>query len=58
MFEGCFSLDELDLSNLNTNNVEYMGGMFYRCSDKLKNKIRTQYKILNSKHFMNMIIQP
>ena len=32
MFSGCSSLKELDLSNFNTNNVEYMNHMFSRCS--------------------------
>ena len=51
MFNGCFSLEELDLSNLNTNNIENMGGMFYRCSDQLKNKIREQYKNIEFEAF-------
>ena len=51
MFNGCFSLDELDLSNFNTKNVQYMGGMFYRCSDQLKNKIRALYKNIEFEAF-------
>ena len=44
MFCECSSLNELNLSNFNTNNVTYMDGMFSRCSDQLKMKIRSQYK--------------
>ena len=32
MFLNCSSLDELNLSNFNTNNVTYMSYMFYNCS--------------------------
>ena len=32
MFSGCFSLTNLDLSNLNTQNVTNMSCMFDRCS--------------------------
>ena len=32
MFYGCSSLEELNLSNFNTNNVIYMNGMFLGCS--------------------------
>ena len=39
MFSGCSSLKELNLSNFNINNVTYMDGMFYRCSDDLKKNI-------------------
>ena len=32
MFSGCVSLKEIDLSMLNTRNVQYMGNMFYGCT--------------------------
>ena len=32
MFRNCSSLKELNLSNFNTNNVNYMNGMFRGCS--------------------------
>ena len=44
MFDGCSSLKELNLSNINTNNVMSMWYMFDGCSDKLKLKLRNQYK--------------
>ena len=44
MFSECSSLKELNLNNFNTNNVTNMGGMFSRCSNELKNKIKQQYK--------------
>ena len=44
MFSGCFSLNELNLSNFNTNNVIDMSYMFSGCSDELKLKIRNKYK--------------
>ena len=43
MFYGCSSLNELNLSNFNTINVNYMMDMFSGCSDELKKKI----KVLN-----------
>ena len=44
MFWGCSSLQKLNLSNFNTNNVTNMRYMFSKCSDELKLKIRSQYK--------------
>ena len=44
MFSGCSSLEELNLSNFNTNNVNDIYDMFYGCSDELKNKIKEQNK--------------
>ena len=32
MFYGCSSLNNIDLSNFNTNNVTNMKGLFYGCS--------------------------
>ena len=44
MFDGCSLLKELNLSNFNTNNVINMRFMFSKFSDKLKLKIKSQYK--------------
>ena len=44
MFSGCSLLEEINLSNFNTNNVTKMNGMFYGCSDELENKIKEQNK--------------
>ena len=44
MFSGCSSLNDLNLSNFNTNNVTDMSYMFSRCLDELKLKIRNKYK--------------
>ena len=51
IFCGCSSLKELNLSNFNTNNVTHMYSMFYRCSNDLIMKIRTQYKNIKDKAF-------
>ena len=51
MFSGCSSLRELNLSNFNTNNVTYMGGMFNGCSDQFQNKIRSEYKNIKKEAF-------
>ena len=40
MFSGCSSLKELNLNNFITNKVANMNGMFSRCSDEYKLKIR------------------
>ena len=32
MFNGCYSLEELNISNFNTDNVTNMDGMFLDCS--------------------------
>ena len=53
MFYECSSLNELNLSNFNTNNVTNMDFMFYECSDKLKLKIRSQYKNFQKIAFAN-----
>ena len=44
MFYKCSSLNELNLSNFNTNNVTNMKDMFSGCSDELKNKIQESNK--------------
>ena len=51
MFYGCSSLKEINLSNFNTNNVTYMEGMFWGCSDDIKNKIREQIKNIKEDAF-------
>ena len=33
MFRGCYSLNEIDLSNFNTQNLENIKQMFYDCSN-------------------------
>ena len=52
MFSGCRSLNELDLSNFNINNVKDMRYMFNNCSSLIElkipdldigNKIKTSY---------------
>ena len=50
MFVGCSSLKELYLPNIN-NNIINTEGLFSGCSTDFKNKIRKQYKFLNSKAF-------
>ena len=45
MFNGCSSLEELNLSNFNTNNVINMINMFHGCSSELIEKIKAQYNI-------------
>ena len=50
MFVGCSSLKELYLPNIN-NNIINIEGLFSGCSADFKNKIRQQYKFLNSKAF-------
>jgi len=53
MFKGCSSLKELNLSNFNTNNVTNMSCMFYGCLDKLKLKIKSQFKNFKEEAFKN-----
>ena len=47
MFYGCSLLKELNLSNFNMNNSTNINEMLEGCSDKLKEKIKVQYKNLN-----------
>ena len=51
MFEGCLSLEELNIKNFNLNNVRYIKGMFWGCSNKLKNKIKNQNKEIKNEAF-------
>ena len=44
MFYGCSSLKELRIDNFNTNNVR-IKCMFFGCSGKLRDKIRSLYNI-------------
>ena len=53
MFYGCLSLKELNLNNFNTNNITYMKGMFYGCSNDLIMKIKNQYKNIKEEAFKN-----
>ena len=53
MFSGCSSLKELNLNNFNTNNVTYMNYMFGGCLDKLKLKIKSQFKNFKEEAFEN-----
>ena len=41
MFLGCSSLNNLNLSNFNTQNVTNMGCMFYKCSSLNKKNVNT-----------------
>ena len=51
MFLGCSSLKELNLNNFNTNNVTDMSWMFRGCLDKLKLKIKSQFKNIKEEAF-------
>ena len=51
MFSRCSSLEELNLSNFNTNNVTDINNMFLECSEKLKMKIKSQYKNIKEEAF-------
>ena len=51
MFDGCLSLKELNLSNFNTYYVKDIFGMFTRCSERLKLKIKAQYKNIKEEAF-------
>ena len=54
MFEGCSSLNNINLSNFNTNNVTNMEYMFYGCSSLNKNNIITKdKKLLNNFEMYN-----
>ena len=44
MFWECSSLNELNLSNFNTNNVTDMNYMFSKCSEQLKIKMKSLNK--------------
>ena len=51
MFGGCSSLKEINLTNFKTDNVKKMWGMFSGCSDKLKKKIKENYKNISYEAF-------
>ena len=53
MFTECSSLEELNISNFNTNNVTDMSYMFGQCKDELHLKIRSQYKNFHEIDFDN-----
>jgi surface protein len=55
MFSDCSSLKELNLNNFKVN--EKTGGryVFSGCSDKLKRKIRREYKNLNILDFDDFV---
>ena len=47
MFSRCSSLEELNLLNFNIDNITDTNFMFFKCSYKLKKKIKEQNKNLN-----------
>ena len=49
----CTSLKELNLSNLNTNQVTNMAGMFFRCSS-LKELNLSNFKTNNETHMRDI----
>ena len=51
MFNGCSSLNELNLNNFNTNNVTNMSYMLYGCSYILKKKIKSENKNIKDEAF-------
>ena len=51
MFYECTSLEELNLSNFNFNNVNDMRDMFYGCSEQFQNKIKAKYKNIKEEAF-------
>ena len=51
MFSKCSSLKEINLSNFNTNHLTNMAGMFYRCSDEIKMKVKEQIKNIKEEAF-------
>ena len=53
MFNRCSSLEQLNLSNFNTNNVINMVGMFSNCSS-LKELDVSNFYINNETHLTNM----
>ena len=53
MFNGCSSLEELNLSKFNNNNVTHMAYMFYGCTKQLQNKIKIQYKNIKKEALFN-----
>ena len=48
MFYECENLTNIDLSNFNTNNVTYMGCMFFWCDSLKKENIITKDKMILS----------
>jgi len=53
MFKGCSSLTELNISNFNIKNVIYIKSMFSGCSNKIKKRIRAQFKDIKEEAFNN-----
>ena len=45
-------LEDLNLSNFNTNNITNMSCMFEGCSRQLKIKIKSEYKNIKEKAFL------
>ena len=47
MFGGCWSLEEINISNFNFDNVINMTGMFDDCKDEIKKKVKSQNNKIN-----------
>ena len=55
MFQGCSSLTKVDISKFIFNDNSKMGGMFYECSDALKNDIKNQNKGIKDEAFLKAV---
>ena len=60
MFEGCSSLIELNWEHLNLkklNNKANMMGMFTKCSDDFRKKLKNKFKNLKNEAFVEPIFK-
>ena len=51
MFNNCSSLEKLDISNFNFDNVTEMKGMFFGCPNELQTKIKEQFDNIRKEAF-------
>ena len=54
MFSGCSSLEDIKISNFNTDNLFFIHGMFSRCSNELKMKMKNRNKTLDNEAYSNI----
>jgi len=51
MFLGCSNLNELNISNISTDNAIIMSSMFSDCKKKLKEEIKKKFNNLRKEAF-------
>ena len=54
MFYNCSSMKELNIDNFNLDNIREMIGVFSKCNDELRKKMKEKFNYLKYEAFHNI----